>query len=169
MGDVWRKRDGTPVGWGGPARGYSWKQFENGNLVPLVHGGYSNKVIQARAGEIYNTLVEMYPMALNFPPMLIERYALNEARTFLLYERFFDLLSSHADEAYAEKLNSEISKCERVGLDLLQALGLTMVAWSAVAKNFGYVRHLEADRVGALREEGAALRRGEVIDERVRS
>lgn len=43
------RKDGTASLSYGPARGYSWKPFEDGNLAAVTHGAYSERIIAAKA------------------------------------------------------------------------------------------------------------------------
>src|SRR4051794_815424 len=43
---------GKSVRVGGPARGYSWKQFEQGNTVASTHGAYSQLRLAPRAEQL---------------------------------------------------------------------------------------------------------------------
>jgi hypothetical protein len=47
----------------GPARGYSWPPFENGNQAALRHGGYSLLGIGDRATEIADEIRPTLPVA----------------------------------------------------------------------------------------------------------
>ncbi len=54
------RKDGTVALSYGPARGYSWKPFEDGNLAAVTHGAYSKRIIAAKAFLILEELWSFY-------------------------------------------------------------------------------------------------------------
>ncbi len=101
-------RDNVPAGRGdsgplagqqpgkGPARGYSWPPFSNGNMKAVTHGGNSERIIAEKAREVHDAPLDVAPY-LAEPKWIpaVARYLRAAARE--------ELLDAHVSRLSAEK------------------------------------------------------------------
>lgn len=132
--------------------------FGPGHKTGLFSGQYSKEIVEARAPVVLRRLIDMYPMVLDFPEWVIERYVKVEARLDLMYEYFMELCATVGIAQVPSALNSEIAKAEQISLNYAKELGITPAAWASIAKNMGFARHFSNEKLDGLASEGRRIR-----------
>jgi len=129
-----------------------------GNLRSVKHGANSKALVRQYAGELTTQLIRMYPMVMDMPMTIVERYAMNDARCMMLYDYLFKVEEEEGFGATLRTgLHDQISKAESVSLQMAKELGLTPKSWSDIAKNMGFARHFSNENVGNLTSRGEAI------------
>src|SRR5262245_28351281 len=73
-------RRGNGAGRGGPARGYSWEPFAEGNAAAVRHGAHSTLLLAPRAEELADELRSVVPAVSDADEPMIRLLALILAR-----------------------------------------------------------------------------------------
>lgn len=151
----------------GPSRGYSWEPFQKSNTYSLVHGAESPAVIEAKAGEVRDTIRDLAPW-LDRPEYLpaVARWLRAEARALLLH--------AHIEKVAAEKGTGTVPVRQweqataadrlaaRLGSDLgLDPIGRARIAATATTAELGQATLAELGSQGkAIRERREAALQG---------
>lgn len=115
----------------GPARGYSWKQFEPGNTVRLTHGAHSPRVYGPVAEGLAEWLVELRPDLAAYPAAVAAW-----ARTEAQLQRLTEWVVEHGEIDERGELRSGrwLTALERLALQHRQALGLDPTSAARLAR-----------------------------------
>ena len=162
-----RVENGQIVHWG-PANGLH-APFAPGHTAAVRHGAASDRIVKDRVPEIIAQLVAMYPMAMDLPTHIIERWVLVEARLSLMYEYMMKVATGEATihrerdhecgiECVPPHILSEIAKAEQSSLNYAKTCGMTIESWAGIAKNMGFARHFGTTKVDDLAAEGKRIR-----------
>lgn len=155
-------------GHGGPARGYSWEPFEEGNTAALVHGAYSPAIVDPVAEELLEAVLAeaatAHLAAPQYAPALAA-WARAEARIIVL-ERW---LAENADQAGVLDAEGELlpavkllERVERRAESLRSRLGLDPRSEADLTRS-------RADAGRSIADLDALRRRGrEVLEARFR-
>lgn len=148
----------------GPARGYSWPPFGEGNTAALRHGAYSDAVVAPRAREILAGLLEdpQMPGHVRSPAW---RY---QAKAWARAEAIADVLYEHVAEMGAEGMMTPKLAGTKSPVDIWRAadahagrlrarLGLDPVAYAGLAKDLGLASRAIDDNLVRMSGEGAEM------------
>ena len=125
---------------GGPARGYSWPPFEEGNQVALRHGAYSEIALAPRAAELREVIGgQLDPADAAEFSLLVGTAAAVGAQV----ERAFLALQNPVDPATSERLGRDARGWTKIWLSTLRALGLTPAEARQAARDAGHARLAE--------------------------
>lgn len=110
----------------GDARGYSWPPFEPGHTLSTTHGASSPRVIEAKAAEVHEQLLELAPWC-NQPHYLpsVNRYLQAAAREALLHEHITTVSAAKGPRAVAARVWEQATAATRLAHTLAGDLGLT--------------------------------------------
>ena len=129
-----------------------------GNYLGLKHGAQSSRILSLKASEVEDALIGVYPWIMETDRVAIAQYCSIEARRVLLDEHIWIVVERDGVEAVAPHLWSELAKAEGNAMKAADSLGLTPTGRLKIAKDAGFAQHFSSDKVGTLREQGAALR-----------
>jgi hypothetical protein len=140
----------------GPARGYSWPPFEEGNTAALTHGGYSAAVLQPIADGLAAELVVVAPWcAREVFVASVQAWAWAEAEV-QVYRRFMTehgpLDADYEPRGFLDALHRAETRAAKQRAEL----GLSPRAWASLLKAMQESGGDE-DALAKLREEGRRI------------
>jgi len=142
----------------GPARGYSWPPAEAGNEKALTHGAYSPRMIEEKAADVRETLLEICPW-LDVPEYApaIARFLRAEARSLLLHSA---ILKQAAERGGEDKVSSRLweqaTASDRLAAQLGNVLGLDPLGRARLAQTAS-AAELNVHTLGDLAAAGRAV------------
>lgn len=134
--------------------------FAEGNLLGVRHGANTEKILSTRSADIAEALIGVWPWVLDCDVVAIEQYCRAEARTRLLNDWAMEMAETKGILAVPPHVWSEISKAETNAGRFAEALGLNPMGRMKIAKDAGFARHFEKERLSSLMAEGREMRRG---------
>lgn len=162
-GATMRILDGKVLSWGdavevGP---HTKPVAGEGNLLGVVHGASSEKVLSAKATDVAEALIGAYPWLLEIDVVAIQQYCRAEARARLLDAYAWSIVENKGVDGVLPYIWAEISKAETNAFRRADSLGLSPEGRMKIAKDAGFASHfngMEADRLKKLVEEGRKMR-----------
>ena len=129
----------------GPARGYSWAPFEPGHTLSLVHGGYSETAIEARAAEVRTQLFDLAPWLQKdvFVPA-VARFLRAEARERLIHEHIVKVSDEQGPGAVPQRLWEAATACANASMKASALLGLDPQSYARLRATTGTAATTEA-------------------------
>jgi hypothetical protein len=107
---------------GGPARGYSWAPFEEGNGAALRHGAYASPVkLEGRAADIADAIRPTLPLYCEADEPVLRLMGL----TLVRIERAAGALEDVEDETKASALRTDLRAWISAARNLANDLGMT--------------------------------------------
>ena len=128
-----------------PARGYSWPPFEPGHTLSLVHGGYSETAIEARAAEVRVQLFDLAPWLQQdaFVPA-VARFLRAEARERLIHEHIVKVSAERGAGAVPQRLWESATACANASMKASALLGLDPQSYARLRATTGTAAATEA-------------------------
>lgn len=146
----------------GPARGYSWPPFEDGNTAALVHGGYSGRSVAERAELVRADLYRVAPWLEDQPSFAIavERFLAVEARARIFAEHIERLAAEKGAGAIPTRIAEVANATARLANDLGAQLGLDPLSFAKIrALGASVGRDEAATGLARLRAQGREITR----------
>ena len=142
---------------GGPARGYSWPSFTEGNTVARVaHGTRSARLIAARADEVEPVLIETAPWLAEFP-LALRNVAQVVARSRMLGDHIEKVVAEKGADAVGSRLWESATAASRLEDQLLESNGLTPLGRIKVIQAQAEAGRAQTDLARLWADEGDDL------------
>jgi|GEM_PF-1506494 len=150
------RKDGTPTL---TARGYSWPPFEPGNVAHLTHGARSERMIEARAAEVHEQLLELAPWC-DRPHFLpsVHRYLRAAARERMLDEFIAGTVADKGAGKVPSRTWEQATAATRLAHTLAGDLGLTPLGEARLRAVAGTAAVTELS-LADLMAQGAVIRK----------
>jgi hypothetical protein len=144
---------------GDDARGYSWPSFEPGNTKALIHGGSSERAIEARAAEVRDRIFELAPWLQQdaFVPA-VARYLRAEARELLIHDHIAKVAEEKGAGAVPQRLWEAATACANASMKASALLGLDPQSYARLRATTGHAATTEAS-LADLAARGAEITR----------
>ena len=144
---------------GEQARNYSWKNFEEGNLVGVRHGANSERLVSERSAIVHAEIVAECPWVLDIDRVAVDTFCSVMARYKMLSEYVEKIATEQGVEAVRPYLWSEVTRAETNLMKVTQDLGLDPTGRAKLMKDVGYARFLgREDPTASLGAQGRKLR-----------
>ena len=143
---------------GEPRRGYSWKNFEDGNLVGVRHGANSERLVSERSATVHAELAKDCPWLMDIDAVAIDTFCRVKARYDMLSEYVEKIVAERGVEEVRPYLWSEITRAEANLMKATQDLGLDPTGRAKLMKDVGYARFFAHDDPMANSSMGRKLR-----------
>lgn len=134
--------------------------FPPGNMLSVIHGATSKRVLNTVPQQLVDALIGTYPWLLDTDEVAIYQYCRAEHVCQVLYAAIEQVMG--ADESKVllvpEYLWSAVARAEANAMRSADRLGLSPEGRLKIAKDAGFANHFNSERIGKLQEQGAALR-----------
>ena len=141
------------------ARNYSWKNFEEGNLVGVRHGANSERLVSERSAIVHAEIVAECPWVLDIDAVAVDTFCKVKARYSMLSEYVERIATEQGVEAVKPYLWSEVTRAEANLMKATQDLGLDPTGRAKLMRDVGYARFFgREDPSASLGAQGRKLR-----------